>query len=384
MQRVWDVIVIGLGAMGSASLWQCARRGVRALGIEQFPIAHAQGSSHGGSRIVRTAYFEHPDYVPLLRRAAAGWRELELASQTRLINTCGVLYGGLARSDVIAGVRDSALRHGIQLESIARAQLALRFPAFADSVEPIADFLFEPHAGFVRAERAIDALCRVAQRNGACVRTDTRVTWWEESGDFVTVHAGDVIERTKQLIICAGPWSMGVAPQLGVPIVNTRQVIGWVTPKNPSIADASRMPAFFMERANGDPLYGIPMASDQDAPHGIKIGVHGNGLACDPDAMDRVVRAEERSELQTMLARVAPGVQGSITDSAVCIYSNTPDGNFVIDRLDGFRRVTVAGGFCGHGFKFAPVVGEVLADLALEGATTLPVEFLRRNRFNRA
>lgn len=382
--RIWDVIVVGLGAMGSAALWQFAKRGARVLGIEQYELAHAHGSSHGGSRIYRTAYFEHTDYVPLLRRAAMGWNEIERASRTKLLNRCGVLYGGLDGSAVIAGVKESARMHDIALESIAARDVGERFPAFAGHREPIAEFLYEPEAGFVRPERAILAFLKVAQRAGACVREQTRVHAWQESSGSVTVHAGDSVEQTKQLVICTGPWSPEVAPQLRVAMVNTRQVIGWVTPKSPALADASVMPAFFLERAGGAPLYGIPMASDQSAPFGVKIGVHGHGHVCDPNSIDRVVQPHERDELRDMMQRAAPGAAGQVTASAVCIYTNTPDDNFVIDRLPQFKRVTIAGGFCGHGFKFAPVMGELLADLALDGSTALPAEFLRSNRFGGA
>ncbi len=382
--HLWDVIVVGLGAMGSAALWQFAKRGARVLGIEQYELAHAHGSSHGGSRIFRTAYFEHTDYVPLLRRAAMGWNEIERASRTRLLNRCGVLYGGLEGSAVIAGVKASARMHDIPLESIAPRDVGQRFRAFAGHSEPIAEFLYEPEAGFVRPERAILAFLKVAQRAGACVREQTRVHSWEESSACVTVHAGDSIEQTKQLVICAGPWSHEVAPQLRVPMVNTRQVIGWVTPITPALADACVMPAFFLERADGAPLYGIPMSSDQPGPTGVKIGVHGHGQVCDPRSIDRIVQVHERDELQNMMQRAVPGAAGQVTASAVCIYTNTPDDNFVIDRLPQFKRVTVAGGFCGHGFKFAPVVGELLADLALDGSTALAAEFLRSNRFGGA
>ena len=381
MDRPWDVIVLGLGAMGSAALWHLAKRGARVLGIEQFSRAHALGSSHGGSRIFRTAYFEHADYVPLLRRAALGWSELERESSTRLMHKCGVLYGGLAGSAVIAGVRESARLHGIDLETISPSDLGGRFPAFAGCREPLTDFVFEPGAGFIRPEWAILAFLKCAEQAGACVRDATRVRSWEECGEGVTVLAGERIERAKKLVICGGPWAPALVPQLGVELVNTREVIGWVAPRNPAAADEQAMPAFFMERIGGDPMYGIPTARDQESPQGVKIGVHGRGRVCDPDAMDRVVTERERLALEQMIGRIAPNAAGRVTDSAVCIYTNTPDDHFVIDRLRNHERVTVAAGFCGHGFKFAPVVGEIVADLALDGITRLPADFLRANRF---
>ncbi len=384
MRNTWDVIVIGLGAMGSAALWQLSRRGARVLGIEQGSIGHALGSSHGGSRIFRMAYFEHPDYVPLLRRAARGWSEIERASQTRLMNQCGLLYGGMTGSKVIAGVKDSARMYGIALDVVNRRDLGERFPVFAHSCEPMSEYLFEPGAGFVRPERSIRSFVRVAQRSGAHVRERTRVDHWEESGERVEVHAGGVVETTKQLVICAGPWMAHCAPQFAAPVVNTRQVIGWVSSHDPVSAASYQMPAFFMEREAGEPLYGIPTAHDQDPPYGVKIGIHGDGSVCDPDSIDRRVHAHETQELEAIMQRVAPGAAGPVTASAVCMYTNTPDGDFVIDRVPQSHRVTVAGGFCGHGFKFAPVIGELLAEIALAGSTTLPTGFLKRDRFDRA
>lgn len=383
MSRQWDVIVVGMGAMGSATVWQLARRGVRVLGIEQFSRGHDRGSSHGGSRIIRYAYFEHPDYVPVLRRANVLWGELEQASKTKLVHYCGVLYGGMFASEVLAGVKHSAQTHGIRIESIEPARIGDRFAAFEKCAEPIHEFLFEPHAGFVRPERAIGAMCADAERNGAIIREGTAVEDWRESADFVEVTAGGITEQARALVLCPGAWTPELARTLDVPLVNTRQVMGWITPRELARGESHAMPAFFLEREAGVPIYGVPMAADQGMPTGIKVGFHGDGQVCTADLIDRVVRVDETRAIESAFARAAPGVAGAVTASAVCMYTNTPDGHFIIDRLPGSQRTAIACGFCGHGFKFAPVVGEILADMALQGETDLPVDFLRSKRFSR-
>ena len=383
MSRQWDVIVLGLGAMGSAALWQLAQRGARVLGIEQFSRGHDRGSSHGDSRIIRYAYFEHPDYVPLLRRSGALWRELETSSRVKLLHECGVLYGGLRGSEVIEGVKRSARMHGLQLDSIAPTLIGSRFPAFARCQEPIDEFVFEPHAGFVRPELAIRAMLSQAESHGASVRESTQVTAWRELPEWVEVDAAGTTERASALVLCAGAWTNGIAQSVDVSLVNTRQVIGWITPQIRTRGDERELPAFFLERQGGAPLYGIPMASDQSAPLGIKVGLHGDGEPCDPNALDRVVRPDEFTLIEEAFARAAPGAAGSMTDSAVCMYTNTDDGHFVIDKMPGSERVSIGCGFCGHGFKFAPVVGEILADLATHGEMRHDVGFLRRQRFSK-
>ncbi|MDA0215246.1 MAG: N-methyl-L-tryptophan oxidase [Planctomycetota bacterium] len=383
MSQQWDVIVVGMGAMGSAAVWHLARRGKRVLGIEQFSRGHDRGSSHGGSRIIRFAYFEHSDYVPLLQRSDMLWKEIEKRSGEKLVHRCGVLYGGVHSSEVIAGVKHSSQLHGIPIESINPAQIGSRFPAFAKCSEPIEEFLFEPNAGFVRPERAICAMLDDAQRNGAVLREGQAVQEWRERGEGVEVTAGGVTHLARELVLCPGAWTHELAQAINVPLVNTRQVIGWITPREPTRGDSQVMPAFFIERENGVPMFGVPMASDQGSPSGIKVGFHGDGQECFADSIDRVVRRDEMTAIEAAFARAAPGVAGAVTASSVCMYTNTPDGHFIIDRIPGCQRTTIACGFCGHGFKFAPVVGEILADLAQMGETKLPADFLRRKRLMR-
>lgn len=381
MPQEWDVIVVGLGAMGSAALWHLAQRGARVLGIERFSRGHDRGSSHGGSRIIRYAYFEHPNYVPLLQRSKELWTELERASHIKLVHQSGVLYGGLRGSEVLAGVKSSAMQHRIALESIDPQRIGDRFAAFAQCAEPIEEFLFEPGAGFIRPERAICAMIEQAELHGAVVREGMTVESWHESAQCAEVVVQGELLRAREIILCPGAWTAQLARSLGVTLSNTRQVIAWVTPHQHESADVQVMPAFFIERESGAAIYGVPMANDQQLPLGIKVGFHGDGAICHPDSLDRQVREQEIESMVRAVARVMPGVAGSITDSAVCMYTNTTDGHFIIDRMPGSRRTSIACGFCGHGFKFAPVVGEVLADFAMRGESALPIDFLRIDRF---
>lgn len=382
VQARYDAIVVGLGAMGSAALWRLAAQGASVLGIEQFQIGHDRGSSHGGSRIIRFAYFEHSDYVPLLRRAGELWKELEAGSQHRIVNMCGVLYGGRSGSEVIAGVKTSARMHGIPLELIAPGDVGARFAAFEGCRESVDQFVFEPDAGFVRPERAIGRMVALAQSHGAHVRTGLRVSGWKETQECVEVDCGGEHFCCRSLIVTTGPWASEAVRGMGVEIVNTRQVIAWVTPHDARVCDASVMPAFFLERERGAPLYGIPMANDQDAPTGVKLGMHGRGGACTPDTIDRIVSCDEADALAEAFAIAAPRAAGVVSATATCMYSNTPDDHFVIDRLAGSNRIELAVGFCGHGFKFAPVVGEILANRALKVKSDHSAEFLRALRFN--
>lgn len=382
MKPPWDAIVVGVGAMGAAALWCLASRGARVLGIERHWIGHDLGSSHGGSRIVRYAYFEHPAYVPLLVRSRDLWREIELASRTRIVHPCGVVYGGRASSEVLAGVKASARIHGIAIESIAPATIGERFGALAGCREEVDEYLFEPGAGFLRAERAIVAMTQSAQRRGACLRVGVRCESWRECEGLVEVAIEGRIEKTKALILCPGAWAASMSGLPSIRLHNTRQVIAWITPTNPQQCSEYKLPAFFVEREAGRPIYGVPMASDQATPLGVKVGLHGGGSACDPDTLDRSVTAAESEELSQALARAVPGAGGTVTATSVCMYTNTPDDHFIIDRI-GAGPVYTAIGLCGHGFKFAPVIGEALAELALEGSTRHAIDFLRENRFSR-
>ena len=377
----YDVIVLGLGGMGSAAARHLAGRGARVLGLEQFTPAHALGSSHGDTRIVRMAYFEAPEYVPLLRRAYELWDDLEADSGQELFVRNGALMIGAADSEVVRGTLASVERHDLPYELLDRAAMAQRFPQFA--LRPGEQAVFERNAGFVNPEVVVRAHLDLAARDGAELRFETPVTSWRADADGVVVHTGDGRFRGRRLIIAAGAWADRMAPGLDVPLRVGRRVMHYLQPVA-SAADfaVDRFPVYVYETGERDALYGFPWVDDPAL--GVKVGFHYRGGDVDPDTIDRDVSRAEQEEMRAALAERIPGLAGRHLSTKVCMYTLTPDEHFVIDHLPGHDdRVVVAAGFSGHGFKFTPVVGEILADLALDGRTDLPIEFLSVHRFRR-
>lgn len=377
--ETYDAIVVGLGGMGSATAWQLARRGVRVLGLEQFTPAHDLGSSHGDTRIVRMAYFEAPDYVPLLRRSYELWDELGQQIGTELFIRTGALMIGAADADVVAGTLASAVRWQLPHERLDRDEMARRYPQFA--LEPGQEAVFESNAGYVDPQAAVRAHLQLAERDGADLRFETPVLGWAQDDDGVTVRTDAAEFRAHRLIITAGAWAERLAPGLDVPLRVGRRVMHYLHPlAAPEDFATDRFPVFVYQIAPGDAIYGFPWVDDPDA--GVKIGFHYRGDDVDADEIDRMVSAEEEEELRGVLAERIPALAGPHVRSVVCMYTLTPDEHFVIDRLPGTAgRVVVAAGFSGHGFKFTPVVGEILADLALLGRSGLPIGFLSAGRF---
>jgi sarcosine oxidase len=378
----YDVIVVGLGGMGSAAVRHLAARGVRVLGLEQFTPAHALGSSHGDTRIVRMAYFEAPDYVPLLRRAYELWDALEADTGRRLFIRTGALMIGAGESEVVRGTLASVERYDLPYELLDRAAMGRRFPQFA--LRPGEQAVFERNAGFVNPEVVVKAHLDLAARDGADLRFETPVTSWLDEPDGVIVRTADAEFRGRRLIITAGAWAGRMAPGLDVPLRVARRVMHYVAPVA-SAADfaVDRFPVYVYETGERDAIYGFPWVDDPG--DGVKVGFHYRGGDVDPDIVDRDVTVTEQDEMREALAGRIPGLAGIHVTSKVCMYTLTPDEHFVIDHLPGHGgRVVVAAGFSGHGFKFTPVVGEILADLALVGETDLPIGFLSAQRFRGA
>jgi sarcosine oxidase len=371
---MYDAVVVGLGGMGSAALAHLASRGRRVLGLEQFARAHDRGSSAGESRIIRMAYYEDPAYVPLLRRAYALWVELERASQTRLLDRCGVLMVGGSQSTVLAGAARSAQLHAIALEELSQNEILRRYPQLR--LRPDERALFEPDAGIVFPEAAIEAHLRVALEAGAEVRFQTPVRRYAARDTAVVAELADgTTIATHRLAICAGPWLSAAAPDLGLPLRVQRNVQVWFRPRT-NVYDNGRFPAFFVDRADAPAaLYGFP-----DGGRGVKAALHGWGETTSPERLDRTVHDADVAAVRAALDAFAPGAADSVAAGKVCMYTRTPDDHFVVDRHPADARIVVAGGFSGHGYKFCPVIGEIVADLALEGATRHPIGFLGLQR----
>lgn len=376
MAERFDVIVVGVGAMGSSACYHLARRGARVLGLEQFDIPHARGSSHGFSRMIRTAYYEHPDYVPLLRRAYELWDELEGRSGQKLLHITGGLYLGPARGELISGSLAAAKAHGLEHETLDHAALARRFPQFNVPLE--FDGFYEPRAGFLRPEAVVAAQAEVALRLGADLRGHEPVVDWSSNGAGVEVRTPRGAYAADQIIFCGGAWTDRLIHDLGVKLAVTRQVMGWVWPRSPDAFRFGRFPVWAIDNPDGSLHYGFPMLGHNP---GLKIAHHAPGHAVDPDTVIRDPVEGDEQSFRPAVARFLPEADGPTLGLRVCLYTNSPDHHFIVDRHPADDRVTLACGFSGHGFKFASVIGEALADLATEGRTALPAQFLGLRRF---
>jgi sarcosine oxidase len=366
--KSYDVIVIGLGAFGSSAAYHLAARGQRVLGLERFTPAHARGSSHGGSRITRQSYFEDPAYVPLLLRAHELWERLAADSGRDLIRLCGGIYLGSPASETFAGALLAAREWSLPHEVLDASQVRRRFPSFTPGPDVVG--LYEARAGFTRPEDTVAANLALADAAGADLRFETPVAEWTaaDGGDGVSVRTADGIYHASRLVVCPGPWAPSLLADLDVPLRVERQVMYWFD------ADTSAFggnPIFIWEAEDGVQFYGFPAI---DGPGGgVKTAFHNTGgVACDPDTIDRIVHPREVAAIQSYLAPRVPGL-GDLVRSATCMYTNTPDHHFVLTVHPEHPQVSVACGCSGHGFKFTPVIGEILADLAIDGSTAHPI-----------
>ena len=366
----YDTIVVGLGGMGSAAAYQLALRGRKVLGLEQYGPAHAEGSSHGRSRIIRQAYFEDPAYVPLLLRAYELWEQLERESGEELMTLTGGLMIGNPESTLVSGSVRSAEEHGLPYEMLDAAGIRKRFPAFEPDPETVA--LYEERAGFVRPEASVAAHLDRATSLGADLRFGEPVVSWEASEDWVLVETEAGTYEAGSLVFSAGSWASRLLPDLKLPLEVTRQVMYWFEPEGRREQFLPpRFPIFIWEPDDGNMFYGFPA---QDGETGVKAAFfRADGVPCAPETIDREVGEEETDFLRGYLSRYIPGMDGELLDAKTCMYTNTPDEHFIVARHPGYPRASIAAGFSGHGYKFCSVMGEVLADLATEGETRHPI-----------
>jgi len=359
----YDVIVVGVGGMGSAAAFHAARRGARVLGLEQFEIPHDKGSSHGLTRIIRLAYWEDLAYVPLLRRAYELWRELEDLAGESLLTITGSVDAGEPDSRPIRGALEACKRFDLRHEVLESGALHARFPGYRLPFDLIG--VFQPDGGFLLSERCIVAHASAATRHGAIVHTNERVIGWDRSSGQIVVRTDRANYPTRRLVVTAGPWIGQVAGALRPLVSVERQVVLWVQPRVPEHFQADRFPVFYLHGDEGS-FYGLPLHGDR----GVKIGkYHHLGQVVDPDSVDRVGHVEDEAPLRRALARYFPDADGPTISLQTCLFTNTADEHFIIDALPQEPGVFVAGGFSGHGYKFCSVVGEILADLALDGVT---------------
>jgi sarcosine oxidase len=376
-----DVIVAGLGGMGSAAAYELAGRGKKVLGLERFSPAHDRGSSHGRSRIIRQAYFEGPEYVPLLLRAYELWEQLERETGHELMTLTGGLMIGREDGDLVSGSVASADEHDLPYELLDVGEMRRRFPAYAPGPDTVA--LYEERAGFVRPEETVKAHLDLAGSSGADLRFEEPVLSWEATDGGVRVETPESVYEAERLVISPGAWATRLLASLGIPLEVTRQVMFWFEPTNglePFLP--ARFPIFIWEPDDGNMFYGFPA---QDDDRGVKAAFfRAGGSPTDPETIDREVREEEADFLRGYLGEHVPELAGRCLDARACMYTNTPDEHFVISLHPEHPQVAVACGFSGHGYKFCSVVGEILADLATEGSTPHPIDLFSPTRLDRA
>lgn len=373
--NTYDAVVLGIGGMGSAAAYHLARRGQRVLGLERFDIPHTRGSSHGSTRIIRLAYYEHPSYVPLLRRAYELWRALERDADERLLQITGSIDAGPEDGLCFAGSRRSCELHGLPHEVLSGAQVNQRFPGYR--LPETYRAVLQPEGGFLLPERCIIAHVQAAQEAGAQVRARERVLGWEPRGDRVLVSTDKGVYEAGRLLLTAGAWSRDLLPALRELAVPERQVLAWFQPHQVELYRPDRFPVFNLqleqERYYGLPIFGQP---------GLKIGrYHHRQERGDADQLSRECGPEDEALLRSFVERYFPAAAGPTMALATCLFTNSPDEHFIIDTLPALPQVTVAAGFSGHGYKFCSVVGEILADLLVHGTTAHDIGLFRLDRF---
>jgi sarcosine oxidase len=372
MER-YDAVVVGVGGMGSAALYHLAQRGKRVLGIDRFDVPNELGSSHGLTRIIRLAHFEDPSYVLLVSRAYELWRELESEAAEQLLHLTGAIDGG---GELFEGSLRSCLELDLAHEVLDGAALNRRCPGYR--LPDDLPVVLQPDGGFLLPERCVAAHARAAAAHGAEVRTNERVLDWGERGDRIVVRTDRAEVEADQLVLTAGAWSQEVA-QLPAGLVGaSRQSVVWFEPRRPELFTPDRFPVFNLEideeHVYGFPEFGVP---------GVKVGRYDRDtpVVGDPDRMSREVEPGDEAALRPLVERYLPEAAGAALDVRTCPFDPSPDEDFVIDRHPESERAVVAAGFSGRGFKFCSVVGEILADLVVEGRTLHDIGRFRLDRF---
>lgn len=361
-----DVMIIGGGTMGTAAAWALTKRGVKPLVLERFHHVHTMGSHGGDTRVIRHVYAESPEYVPLVQRADALWLELEAEIGEPVLVRSGGLELAAPGFNHARAARASADEHGLAYEWLTPEEASRRWPTF--QIPADWDALFSPDSGFLLNEPALRGMATLARRDGATFVENARVTdWGAEQGEvWADTPAGRY--SAKAAILTPGAWAPRLLADLGLPLHVRRKTLWWQAVDTPEDYAPDRFPVFIADSVAGE-IYGFPIHGTP----GLKIANHQGGETVDPETVDREVRAGENDDCLRLASHLFPGVRQDVVKSAVCLYTMTPDTDFIIDRFPGDARIVIGTGFSGHGFKFAPAIGELLADLLLiADASPLP------------
>jgi monomeric sarcosine oxidase len=377
LKNAYDVIVIGIGGVGSAALYHLAQRNIKVLGLDRFPPGHDRGSSHGRTRVIRQAYFEHPDYVPLLLRAYDLWEELSQRCGKQLYHEIGLLQIGPPDGHIVPGVLKAAEQHGLSIDRLTVPQAMSCFPAFRAPREWEA--VFEQRAGYLNVEDCVRAHCNEAQKQGVELRTGVEVSGWSASDTGVSVDTNAGKFSAGKLVIAAGPWANRFVSGLGISLQVQRKVVFWYPIQNDALRADRGCPAYLFDTPECP--YGIPQLDD----YGFKIAEHSvakeEHAIADPLTVNRRLNPSEQACVEKFLSIHIPDVGRPLLHHSVCLYTMSPDENFIVDVHPQYPQVAFAAGLSGHGFKFSCVLGEILADLAITGRTLHPIGFLNCRRF---
>jgi sarcosine oxidase len=375
MKPSYDVAIVGLGAMGSSTAYQLTKRGAKVVAFDRFAPPHAMGSSHGKTRIIREAYFEHPLYVPLVRRAYDLWDELARDARRPLLKKTGGVMIGPESGELVRGAKASALEHKISHRIFTAEGIRVHFPAF----DPLEDWIgiVEPRAGVLFADLCVQTFIELATRQGAAVHVNDPVLSWKADGSGVQVRTAYGAYTAGRLVLTAGPWMRELVPDLALPLAVERQVFHWYEPQTSrALFDPNRCPVTLWEYAPGKIFAVIPDFGD-----GIKIMIHHEGELTTADNVRRDVTHEEDARILDLLRRFLPRAKGRKLASQVCLYTNTPDSHFLIDAHPLHSQVIIASPCSGHGFKFSSVIGEILADVATDAVPKFDLSPFGLRRF---
>lgn len=379
MESAFDVIVVGLGAMGSAAAYHLSKKHTKVLGLEALTPAHDKGSSHGESRIIRQAYFEGPAYVPLVLRAYELWNQLQEECSEDLISITGGLAIGPADGRLVTGCLKSATKYGLEHELLGSSEMQGRFPQFSLADNEVA--VYEESAGYLRPEECIRQHLRCALKRGADLRFEETVLSWtaSRSGEGVTVTTEKQTYQARSLVISVGPWFAEFVAGVSMPVVVTRRVVFWLKPKgDPSAFNGKVFPIFLWEPERGLFFYGLPRIKDAGYP---KVAIHSGDEECTPSTIDRVIHERDELAIRSAIGSRIPSLNGAVAHAATCMYTMTADEHFIIDSHPDYPQVILAAGFSGHGFKFSSVVGEILSELATTRKTSSDIALFSGSRF---
>lgn len=349
-----DLAIVGLGAMGAAVAWRAAMQGLSVVAFDAHDPPHAHGSTHGRSRIIREAYFEHPQYVPLVQRAYTLWAELEAGAATRLFQASGGLMIGVPGRTLIEGTRRAATQHDLPVQVWTPEQVRRLIPALAPDDDMVG--VFEPRAGVLAPERAVGAMLEMARRAGARLFPSEPVERWTTGAGVVEVYSARRHLRARRVVLAAGPWLGSLLGGLVLPLTVERVVQYWYPTAGDDRFTPARFPIFLLEAPDGRMLYGLP-----DQGQGLKLAEHHGGSAVSPDTVNRDVGSAERDAFHAFARRWVRGLPAGPSEAAVCLYTNTPDDDFILDWHPAAPGVFVCSACSGHGFKFAPAIGEAVA-----------------------